>query len=146
MKGKDFVSLCAYTVNVTAWCYFLYLLTPLRKSNGSYLFCSQDNWHHALWLSSLCAFINQNGAELHFCKSWITSSYTRATDHICILRQKCNRNATEINEVGYQETIFLHGRVFNTIPGIPPKVKLYSDLHQQIATQPQVGEGNYLSC
>lgn len=62
------------------------------KSRGSYLFRSQDNWHHALWLRSLGAFINQNGAELHLCKPWITSSHTRATDHICILRQKHNLN------------------------------------------------------
>lgn len=56
------------------------------KAAPAYLFCPKNNRHHALWLSGLCAFIDQNGTKLHFSKSWVASSDTCATNDICILR------------------------------------------------------------
>lgn len=53
-----------------------------------YLFRPKHHRDHALWLSGLCALVNQDGAELHLSQARVTSPNTGTAYNISILDKK----------------------------------------------------------
>ena len=61
-------------------------------NESAHLATAQDDWNHALWLSGLCALINENRAKLQFCQSRIPCTHTCTANHISRLKEEGRGN------------------------------------------------------